>query len=311
MIRRSLLLAVSGAMLLATSGGAWALPRSEGFDASSHVVARGTISLSDLMGGAKASETPMRVAQASDVLTRLQRLEEEVRRLNGRVEELSFQLLQAQEDMRRAQENNEFRFQELEQGPGSGGSGDGLPQQRGDLDLGSASGSDTAQAGSGADVGSGDDIAGILENPDFSAAGGADQTPVPSTAENGASEGVYREAYDQLLAGDYELAEQSFRQYVQTYPNAADIADAQYWLGESLFQQQRYADAAEVFLEGQKAHPNATKAPDMMLKLGMSLSALGNRDTACVTFREVASRYPDMSDNVRRKLSEEQSKAKC
>ena len=49
----------------------------------------------------------------------------------------------------------------------------------------------------------------------------------------------------------------------------------------------------------------------MMLKLGMSLSALGNRDTACVTFREVASRYPDMSDNVRRKLSEEQSKAKC
>ncbi|EAU40867.1 hypothetical protein FP2506_18304 [Fulvimarina pelagi HTCC2506] len=266
----------------------------------------------------RAGEAPVVLAQTSDVLSRIQRLEDEVRRLNGRVEELSFQLLQAQEDMRRAQENNDFRFQELEQGAGSAGSGDGLPDQRGDLGsdpapaAGEAAGSDTAETP--AEGFSDQDIAAIIGDADGAASGESTQPAAPNqpvAAPSGGSSAVYDQAYDQLLAGDYASAEQSFRQYVQTYPDAADASDAQYWLGESLFQQQLYADAAEVFLNAQKDNPAADKAPDMMLKLGMSLAALGNQETACITYREVADRYPQMSDSVRRKLGEEQKSASC
>ena len=49
----------------------------------------------------------------------------------------------------------------------------------------------------------------------------------------------------------------------------------------------------------------------MLLKLGMSLAALDNRDTACATYAEVEKRYPQMSDNVRRKLQTEEQSSRC
>jgi tol-pal system protein YbgF len=54
----------------------------------------------------------IQVAQASD--PRVVKLEEQLRTLNGTVEELNFQILQLQEQIRKLQEDNEFRFQELE-----------------------------------------------------------------------------------------------------------------------------------------------------------------------------------------------------
>ncbi|MDY8110972.1 tol-pal system protein YbgF [Fulvimarina sp. 2208YS6-2-32] len=301
MIRRPNLFAVlASAAFLSAPLPAWAFaPAATTFQAAPAQARQG-----DTAGA------PVLLAQAGDTLSRIQRLEDEVRRLNGRVEELSFQLLQAQEDMRKAQENNELRFQDLEQGAGAGGTGDGLPQQRGDLDTGTTGG----QAGGTPDA----DIAAIIGDTDLPAASPdvAATAPVPPsdqpvTLPSGAATAVYESAYDQLLAGDYQSAEQSFRQYVQTYPGSPNAPDAQYWLGESLFQQQRYADAAEVFLNAQKATPEATKAPDMMLKLGMSLAALGNAETACITYREVESRYPQMNETLRTKLDQERKSANC
>ena len=54
----------------------------------------------------------MQLAQAGD--PRITALEEQIRSLAGTVEELNFQILQMQEQMRKMQEDNEFRFQELE-----------------------------------------------------------------------------------------------------------------------------------------------------------------------------------------------------
>ncbi|MEF2547232.1 tol-pal system protein YbgF [Aurantimonas sp. E1-2-R+4] len=265
-------------------------------------------------------EQPVRLAQAGDAIVRLNHLEDEIRRLNGRVEELSFQLLQAQEDMRKQQEDNEFRFQEIEKGSGSGSTG----ERRGDA----APAADTdpvrmAARGDSAKDTSGDDgigriLEGGLDTGSSSAptrdASNATTTGSSSTVAAVTPEGagdLYALAYNYLLAGDYQLAEQSFRQYAQTYPNAKDTPDAEYWLGESLFQQQKYADAAETFLDAQKNYPKNSKAPDMMLKLGMSLAKLDNRETACVTFKEVARRYPTMSASVKSKLASEAKAANC
>ncbi|MBO0904453.1 tol-pal system protein YbgF [Jiella sonneratiae] len=262
-------------------------------------------------------EQPIRLAQSGDLVVRLNQLEDEVRRLNGKVEELSFQLLQAQEDMRKYREDSEFRFQQLEGGGSSPASA--KPQER----RGEAAPAASSDATATASADGSDDIGKLLSNGlDTSAVAGSssaasaggqgssDSSTVASIKASGPRD-MYDLAYNYLLAGDYAKAEQSFRQYSQTYPSAKDAPDAEYWLGESLYQQKKYADAAEVFLDAQKSHPKSAKAPDMMLKLGMSLAKLNNRDTACVTYKEVARRYPEMSDNVRRKLQDEQKAASC
>lgn len=68
--------------------------------------------------------TPVIKVQSGDAAYRVSVLEEQVRQLNGRIEELTFQLLQLQEQIRRQNEDNEFRFQELEEKKGSLGAGE-------------------------------------------------------------------------------------------------------------------------------------------------------------------------------------------
>lgn len=63
--------------------------------------------------------TPIIKVQSGDAAYRVSVLEEQVRQLNGRIEELTFQLLEMQEKLRRQNEDNEFRFQELEEKNGS------------------------------------------------------------------------------------------------------------------------------------------------------------------------------------------------
>ncbi|WP_185983317.1 tol-pal system protein YbgF [Aureimonas mangrovi] len=275
---------------------------------------------------APAAQPPVLMAQAGDAGVRLSQMEEEIRRLTGRVEEMSFLVLQLQEQLRNAQEDNELRFQDLEGGSGGGGQ---TPERRSEATPPAAGGSGDGEfalglppqgtsAGVNATSGQGDDIGTLLDQASLEDLGGAisqdgasggSQT-VASINANGPVE-LYSLAYNYMLAGDYQLAEQSFRQYADTYPDSEDASDARYWLGESLFAQNKFRDAAEVFLNAQKAHPESTKAPEMMLKLGMSLARLDNAETACVTYAEVERRYPSMSANVKRKLDEEETAARC
>lgn len=274
---------------------------------------------------APAGEPPVRYAQAGDPIQRINQLEEDNRRLNGRVEELSFQLLQMQEQLRKIQEDNEFRFQELEgngggAAPASNGQRTETPPPAPSSDAAALPGVGTTGAtATPAPVPGGDEIGDLLGGG-LDTSGLGDPVAPPATSPgsstiaavtpNGPSE-LYDLAYNYMLAGDYQLAENSFRQYAQTYPDAADVPDAEYWLGESLFQQAKFTDAAETFLNAQKEHPQSPKAPEMMLKLGMSLAKLDNRETACVTYREVTKRYPQMSANVKRKLQAESAAASC
>ncbi|BDA83233.1 tol-pal system protein YbgF [Aureimonas sp. SA4125] len=270
-------------------------------------------------------DAPVLYAQASDPVQRINQLEEDNRRLNGKLEELSFQVLQLQEQLRKTQEDNEFRFQDLE------GKGEkrteaapapaAAPTATAGLPSTAPAASDTVASTSAPTAGSGDEIGGLLSGGlDTTGLGTSGATPPAAPAAGSTtvasikpgSEGeLYGLAYNYMLAGDYNLAENAFRQYADTYPDAADAPDAQYWLGESLFQQAKYTDAAEVFLTAQKTHPKSPKAPEMMLKLGMSLAKLDNRDTACVTFKEVAKRYPQMSANVKKKLQAEAAASNC
>ena len=121
----------------------------------------------------------------------------------------------------------------------------------------------------------------------------------------------YDLAYGYVLHKDYALAEDSFRAFLKKYPGDRLVPDANYWLGEVLFQRQRYRDAAESFLTVSTKYETASKAPDALLRLGQSLAALGEKDAACATFNEVGRKYPRASVVLKQGVEREQKRAGC
>jgi tol-pal system protein YbgF len=118
-------------------------------------------------------------------------------------------------------------------------------------------------------------------------------------------------AYGYVLRKDYALAEDSLRAFMQKYPNDRLAADAQYWLGETLFQRQRYRDAAEIFLDVTTKHEKSGKAPDSLLRLGQSLAALKEREAACATLAEISRKYPRAGANIKTSTEREQKRVGC
>ena len=121
----------------------------------------------------------------------------------------------------------------------------------------------------------------------------------------------YDLAYGYVLHKDYGLATQAFRDFVRKYPEDKLIPDAQYWMGEALYQQQHYRDAAESFLAVSTKYEHSGKAPDSLLRLGQSLAALKKKEAACATLAEVGRKYPHASASVKRSVAAEQKRVHC
>lgn len=324
--------------------------------------------LPGVFGGKEKKSEPVQLAQSGGSVG----LEDQIRQMNGKIEELNFQILQLQEQLRKTQEDNEFRFQQIEQGGGS------APQKKSDAATGgsnvaqapaSATHSAPANAGArpsgqtqtasqpsqpGGQSGSGDQVGDLIIDSgngepgklvtgkppasfgtitvdkngnvisavppaDVPSSNSASQAPagdqggsvVASLPSTNSPDELYRNSYQFVLSGDYGTAEQGFRQHIQRFPSDPKAADAHYWLGESLLGQQKYRDAAEVFLAASKEYSKSKKAPDMLLKLGISLMGLKQRDVACATFSEVGKRYPDASSALKERVKQERALASC
>jgi tol-pal system protein YbgF len=121
----------------------------------------------------------------------------------------------------------------------------------------------------------------------------------------------YDLAYGYLVRKDYALAEEAFRGYLRKHPNERSVAEANYWLGESLFQRQRYRDAAEAFLTVSTRFEKSSKAPDALLRLGQSLAALKEKEAACATLGELGRKYPRASPAVKQGVEREQKRVGC
>src|SRR3984957_850914 len=122
---------------------------------------------------------------------------------------------------------------------------------------------------------------------------------------------VYDLGYGYLLHKDYALAEDSFRDFLRRYPTDRLAAEAQYWLGESMFQRQNYRDAADTFLSMSKKFESSPKAPDSLLRLGQSLAALNEKELACANFGAGARKYPAASLTVKQVVEREQKRVRC
>jgi tol-pal system protein YbgF len=121
----------------------------------------------------------------------------------------------------------------------------------------------------------------------------------------------YDLAYGYVLRKDYALAEDSLRGFIRKYPNDRLVADANYWLGETMFQRQKYREAAETFLDVSTKHEKSAKAPESLLRLGQSLAALKEKEAACATLGEIPRKYPRVAANVKQSVEREQKRVGC
>jgi len=121
----------------------------------------------------------------------------------------------------------------------------------------------------------------------------------------------YEFATSFLKVGDYNMAERAFREFVDTNPNNELSGNAQYWYAETFRIRQLYTDAASAYLEGYQKYPKSEKAPINLLKLGVSLVQIGEKDQGCLMIAGVKKQYPNATQSVLQKAKYEEKKFEC
>jgi tol-pal system protein YbgF len=276
----------------------------------------------------------------SELIVRVQALEESVRALTGQVEDLQHTIQVLKEQLAKQQEDNEFRFQQLEGGAGkkpkaatksSGGTPavespqasaaidpNALPAptplepESNSTDSGAVTPADGLGDSADPLVGSNQAGGGTLGTLGTDGAQPLDLSAGTSQAlSDGDAAAQYQAADDAIKHGDYAFAEDQLRQFIALYPDDPQAPDAVNWLGEALIQQQKFDDAADVLSLGAEKYPRSARTPDILVRLGIAFAGAGQADGACRTFFEVSRRFTKQPPAFVQWLKSEQAKAQC
>ena len=231
--------------------------------------------------------------ESASVQVRVMQLEERLRQLTGQIEELSFQQRQQGERLDKLIADVDTRLAAL----GSGGGAATGGAVTGGAVTGSTT--DTSTATQTTTV---IDDTGVVTTE--SAALGATLPP-------GSEMDQYNYAFSLLRQADYDAAEAAFQEFLTAHPDGELAGNAYYWLGETFYVRNNYQQAAINFLKGYQQFPASTKAPDNLLKLGITLSRLDKTAEACATFAELSRKFPDAAQNLRDKATQEAAAAGC
>ena len=258
------------------------------------------------------------VSNSEDVLTRhllkLTEIENQFQQLTNKFEEINFKLDKLSNRMSKAQSDNQIRFQDLETALSSDenlklltkkntkDSNEILPGSSKPQDLGSISYKDTNTNESKQQTQSIDTTATIVTETFQS-----EEKILP----NDTPEKQYNFATSLLKVGDYSTAERAFREFVNTNPEHDLAGNAQYWYAETFRIRQLYTDAASAYLEGYQKYPKGEKAPINLLKLGVSMVQIGEKDQGCKMINGVQKQYPEANQSVIQKAKYESQKFEC
>ena len=121
----------------------------------------------------------------------------------------------------------------------------------------------------------------------------------------------YEFAVSFMKIGDYETAEFALKEFIEKNKDHDLAGSAQYWYGETFRIRQLYSDAATAYLDGYQNYPKSKKAPDNLLKLGITMVQLGEKDQGCKMISGLKKEYPKASKSVLQKAQYEQKKFKC
>lgn len=179
----------------------------------------------------------------------------------------------------------------------------GLEQAPGPKPLGTLP--DTSAAGAPQAVGEQPDLGQPVIPEKVETASIEPTAPVAETPEK-----LYELSYESLLRRRYGEAEAGFRSFIEKNPEHELAGNAEFWLGETYYVQSNYRAAAQAFLTGYQTYPKNRKAPDSLLKLGMSLQQLGQKEQACAAFGTIDAKFPKAAE-TRKRAQNESQKAGC
>ena len=248
-------------------------------------------------------------------LLKLSEIENQFRDLTNKFEEVNFKLDKLSNRLTKLQSDNQLRFEQIEKTMGNVVSTGAanlnenisdedkiLPGSSEPQDLGSISYKDMTTSATTQQTQSVDSTSTvILENMESSEKLLPEDTP----------EKQYEFATSFLKVGDYNTAERALKEFVQTNPNHELAGNAQYWFAETFRIRQLYVDAASAYLEGYQKYPKSEKAPDNLLKLGVSLVQIGEKDQGCMMIVSLKTEYPEASQSILQKAKYEEKKFEC
>ena len=258
------------------------------------------------------------VNNSEDVLTRhllkLSEIESQFQQLTNKFEEINFKLDKLSNRLSKVQADNQIRFQDLENSFSfengtkkitrkiENDKNKILPGSSQPQDLGSISYKDTTSQESTQQTQSIDTTATIVTE-NFQ----SEEKILPKESP----EKQYEFATSFLKVGDYSTAERAFREFVTTNPEHNLAGNAQYWYAETFRIRQLYTDAASAYLEGYQKYPKGEKAPVNLLKLGVSMVQIGEKDQGCKMINGVEKQYPNANQSVIQKAKYESKKFEC
>ena len=254
-----------------------------------------------------------------DVLTRhllkLSEIENQFQELTNKFEEINFKLDKLSTRLSKVQADNQMRFQELETGSvlnttenkkitlkSESDTDELLPGSSEPQDLGSISYKDTETNSLTQQTQSIDSTTTIITETFVS-----EEKLLPDQSP----EKQYEFATSFLKVGDYNMAERAFREFVETNSSHNLAGSAQYWYAETFRIRQLYTDAASAYLEGYQKYPKSQKAPINLLKLGVSLVQIGEKDQGCLMITGVKKQYPKANQSILQKAKYEEKKFEC
>jgi tol-pal system protein YbgF len=269
---------------------------------------------------------PLQLVQADDAgrlarfEVRLARLEEELRQLTGRIEQLEFGQRALEGRLDQLIRDLDQRLLALE-GEGGGaaaqGPGPATRQALAPADAGAAgetagAGEEAIPGGAGAPADEG--TLGVVPQRALLGLPRPDPGTIapPPRTTNLPPQEQYDAAMQLLRAGDYAGAEGGLQLFLDLNPEHALAPNAAYWLAETHYVRKSYAAAAAAFARNYRVYgKDDTKAPDNLLKLGMSLQGLQETDKACRTFAELAKEFPNAPAHIQQALDRERDRAEC
>ena len=258
-------------------------------------------------------------SNSEDVLTRhllkLSEIEKQFQELTNKFEEINFKLDKLSTRLSKVQADNQLRFQQLETkssvinqstnnqiSSSDNNSEKILPGSSEPQDLGSISYKDTETNLENQQTQS-IDTTSLVVTETFE----SEEKILPETTPKK----QYDFATSFLKVGDYNTAERAFREFVLTNPEHDLAGSAQYWYAETFRIRQLYTDAASAYLEGYQKYPKSEKAPINLLKLGVSLVQIGEKDQGCLMIMGVTKEYPKANQSVLQKAKYEEKKFEC
>ncbi|WP_143242212.1 tetratricopeptide repeat protein [Bartonella doshiae] len=122
---------------------------------------------------------------------------------------------------------------------------------------------------------------------------------------------LYKKGYDFILSANYVEAEKAFCVFQDRYREDPLSGDALFWLAEALLGQKRYHDAAQVYLAVWYTDKKTLYGSEILLKLAISMAALGQNKEACALFSNIPKRYKSLECAFCKRLEKERSRSQC